>query len=97
MRIGEQIRIRAWDKLKFHDPADILRRLRQLEWEIENIRMEQRVRRMRTNLLKKHREARDAALFCHGMGSAVLGTTLFLHCMRPKIMTLLRAMQTVMN
>ncbi len=30
-----------------------------------------------TNRLKLHRESRTAALFCHGIGSAALGTTVY--------------------
>lgn len=77
MRIGQKARIHEWDKLRYYNPTDILRRLRKLEWEVAHAQMDEHVRRMRTNKLKKHREARDAALFCHGMGSAVLETTLF--------------------
>lgn len=60
--------INLWRTLTYHDPATILRRLRLLEYNLVDIDMDERVRRLRTPGLKTYREARDAALFIHGMG-----------------------------
>ena len=37
----------------------------------------ERVRTLRTNMLKPHREGREAALLCQGIGSAVLNNTVY--------------------
>ena len=60
--------INLWRSLIYHDPATILRRLRKLEYELADVDMDERVRRLRTPGLKTYREARDAAIFVYGMG-----------------------------
>lgn len=77
MSIDDSIRTRDWSKLRYFDPATILRSLRQVEIEIADKNIDDRVRTLRNNLLKPHREGREAALVCHGIGSAVLKTTVF--------------------
>jgi hypothetical protein len=59
-----------WKKLEYHDPAEILKRLRALEIELADVQMDDRVRRLRTAELKRYREWRDAALFLYGLGLA---------------------------
>jgi len=71
----DQVRIRRWSALNYHDPVPLLLELRNLEYEIAGARIEEKVRALRTNKLKKHRELREAAVFCHGMGS-ILGRTI---------------------
>lgn len=71
------IRLREAAKREFRDPAPFLKRLRVLEHRLiaESIPVE--VKTLRTNKLKEWREARIAALFCHGM-SELMGTKIFL-------------------
>jgi hypothetical protein len=80
MNINDSIRTRDWSALKYYDPATILRSLREIEIKIANpdiVDIDERVRVLRTNMLKPHREGREAALLCHGIGSAVLNTTVY--------------------
>jgi len=60
--------INLWRSLTYHDPATILRRLRKLEYELADVDMDERVRRLRTPGLKTYREARDAAISVYGIG-----------------------------
>lgn len=75
------LRIREWGALEYFDPATVLQRLRSIErgratepheWQD----VPGRVRRLRVNDLKQAREARDAALFSHGLAS-LLGTKVY--------------------
>ena len=77
MNISDSIRTKHWSKLKFYDPAIILRNFREVEISIANVNMEERVRTLRTNILKLHRQGREAALLCHGIGTNVLNTTVY--------------------
>ena len=77
MDIDDSIRTRAWMNLKYYDPAIILRELRKIEQRISGAQMDKNVRTLRTSLLKKHKEGREAALLCHGIGTCVLGKTVF--------------------
>jgi len=54
-------------KQKYRDPAVVLRELREIELSIPSEGISDEVRHLRTNELKKIREFRQAALFCHGM------------------------------
>jgi hypothetical protein len=60
-------RIRAWSTRAFYDPEPVLRALRQLERSLSGGTIPEAVLRLRTNNFKSEREARDAALFAHGM------------------------------
>ncbi len=60
-----------WGTLHYHNPADVLRRLRALEHELATVEMDDDVRALRTTGLNQYREWRDAALFTHGMGLAM--------------------------
>jgi hypothetical protein len=42
--------------------------------------MDEKVRSLRTNNLKHHREMREAAVFCHGMGTVLNRTIYFAPC-----------------
>ena len=64
---------RQFGGLKWVDPTQVLINLRRLEANLPE-RMNEKVRRLRTNQLKESREARAAALFSYGIGKAVLGT-----------------------
>ena len=77
MTINDSIRTRDWSKLRYYDPAIILRYFREIELGIADLNIDERVRTLRTNMLKPHREGREAALLCHGIGSAVLNTTVY--------------------
>lgn len=69
-------RIRDWSKRVFYDPEPVLRALRELETSISGHVIPEVVLRLRTNSLKFEREARDAALFAHGM-AVVCGVKVF--------------------
>ena len=77
MDINDSIRTRDWSKLIYYDPVTILRSLREKEIEIADQDIDERVRTLRANMLKPHREGREAALLCHGIGSAVLNNTVY--------------------
>jgi len=55
-------------KLEFRDPAPFLKRLRELELKVARSTLPDAVKSLRTNSLKEWREAREAALFCIGIG-----------------------------
>jgi hypothetical protein len=69
--------LRAAQKLEFKDPAAFLIRLRSIEGQVAGSGLPAKVRALRMNDQRKHRERRQAALFCHGM-SCRLGQTVFL-------------------
>src|SRR2546428_8625062 len=62
--------INYWGTLTYHDPARILRKLRAIERKLAHVEIDDLVRQLRTNELKKYREWTDAALFTYGMGLA---------------------------
>ena len=66
------LRTRQWASFEYFDPVPILRHLRSVELGIQGLppdllEISDRARRLRTNELRDAREARDAALFAHGM------------------------------
>ncbi len=71
------IRCNEWADLTFHDPAEVLMSLRELEIATAHAEMDERVRTLRTNKLKALREGRDAAIFAYGMSVAVLETPVY--------------------
>jgi hypothetical protein len=77
MNVDDSIRTRDWSKLKYFDPITILKSLREVEMEIADKSIDECVRTLRTNMLKPHREGREAALVCYGIGSTVLNTTVY--------------------
>jgi hypothetical protein len=58
-------------KLVYRDPVVALRELREIEIQFATADIAPEVRHLRTNELKKVREYRQAALFCHGMASRI--------------------------
>ena len=74
---SDATRLNAWAKLQFHDPEPVLKRLRALEYALATKDIEPKVLRLRTGDLKPEREARNAAIFTHGMAS-VVGTKVFM-------------------
>jgi hypothetical protein len=68
----EKDRLRHWRASPFLDPAGVLRHLRVLENQLADAdpKLKEKVRRLRTNELKKERESRDAALFTYLAGTA---------------------------
>lgn len=72
---------RAWlryaQTLTYCDPRSYLVRLRELEIEIAQSDLPERVKHLRTNELKTMRETREAAIFCHGMGQRIGQTVYF--------------------
>jgi len=76
MSLDDNIQIREWESLKYHDPVAVLRKIRCLEQLVSDSSLPNKAKRLRTNKLNKHREGRDAALFCLGM-KVVLKTDVF--------------------
>lgn len=70
----DSIIMNQWDKLEYYDPQEILIRLRQLEESFADKEVDEKVRTLRTNKLKTHKEGRDAAILCYGIGETVLKT-----------------------
>ena len=75
------LRTRQWASFEYFDPVPILRHLRSVELGIQGLppdllEISDRARRLRTNELRDAREARDAALFAHGMAE-VVGTKVY--------------------
>ncbi len=62
-----------YGEMEFWDPVPILRALRNIELSELWSSLPERTRRLRTASLKEQREARDAAIFAHGLAT-VLGT-----------------------
>jgi hypothetical protein len=58
-------------KIAYRDPVVALRELREIELQFAAAEVTPEVRHLRTNELKKVREYRQAALFCHGMSSRI--------------------------
>lgn len=67
----DAIQIRELERLTWVDPKQVLLNLRWLEQNLSPD-LDERTRRLRTNKLKELREARIAALFAHGISTAVL-------------------------
>jgi hypothetical protein len=75
------LRTRQWASFEYVDPVPILQHLRAVELELNDlpphfVEISDRARRLRTNELRSAREARDAALFAHGMAQLV-GTKVY--------------------
>lgn len=71
------IMLKEWSKLKYQDPKIILLKLKELEIIASNYQIDMKVRNLRTNSLKCYREGREAAIFCYGMGKAVVHTPVY--------------------
>ena len=70
------ILLREFQQMAWVDPKQVLVNLRWLEQHLPD-RMDERVRRLRTNQLKEWREAREAALFAFGISDQVLKRPVF--------------------
>jgi hypothetical protein len=64
-------RLREFQRGEFCEPAHFLAGLRAVEPEISASLLSPHVKHLRTNGLKEWREARGAALFCHGMAQRI--------------------------
>lgn len=64
---SDQVALNAASKLDYHDPADVLRKFRDVEKWIVTSNASNTIKHLRTNGLKRLRECREAALFCYGM------------------------------
>ncbi len=73
----DNIQINQWRRLEYHDPEDVLSRIRHIQREIVNHSDDEKAKFFRTNTLKAHKEGREAALFCHGLGKAVLNKKVY--------------------
>jgi len=79
--VAIDLRTRQWASFEFFDPVPVLQHLRAVELGLADlpphlIEISDRARRLRTNELRSAREARDAALFAHGMAQLV-GTKVY--------------------
>jgi hypothetical protein len=69
-------RLNAWRTFEYHDPARVLRELKELPGQVHTqarelgITLDPLSLRLRTSRLKKYREWRDAAIFTYGVGLA---------------------------
>jgi len=72
--MSENILLNRWKKLKYHDPEKVLIEFRKVEYYISNKNIDEKLRTLRTNKLKHHREGREAAIFCHGLSKSVINT-----------------------
>ena len=70
-------RLREISKLDFREPGPFLVGLREIEGRVAGSTLPDSVRELRTNSLKTWREARQAALFCHGLGKRLGATVSF--------------------
>lgn len=77
MRVGEVIRLNAWAQLIYHDPEYVLPELRKIERDISDKIIDPKVRTLRTNPLRKHREGRVAALFAYGLWKCVIDSKVY--------------------
>jgi hypothetical protein len=73
----DTIQINEWKRLAWYEPAEFLRGLRRAEVRIADWDLEPKVRHLRTHELRPQLEARQAALFAHGMSEAVGSQVLF--------------------
>jgi hypothetical protein len=71
------ILLNQWTNLRYHDPENVLIEFRKIENYIQDKQIDEKVRSLRTNKLKRHKEGREAALFCYGLGKSVLNTKVF--------------------
>ncbi|MBI5560658.1 MAG: hypothetical protein HY883_05230 [Deltaproteobacteria bacterium] len=60
-------RINEWSKLRFVDPAKVLPQFRKIQLQVDESTLKDKVRNLRTQKLKQHREGWEAAIFCFGM------------------------------
>ena len=74
--INDRTRIAAWRKLKYQNPEDTLRRLRELQRLVARSDLPESVKNLRQRELRKFHESRQAALFAFGMGKK-LGVTVY--------------------
>ncbi|MBZ0165349.1 MAG: hypothetical protein K8I00_00980 [Candidatus Omnitrophica bacterium] len=73
----DNIQINEWKLLGYHDPQDALRRIAEIQLIIAKSSFDDKTKTLRTNHLKPHKEGREAALFCHGLGKAVLNRKVY--------------------
>lgn len=77
MDIHEKIRTNKWAQFKYHDPRDILIKLRELEVIVAQSNLDEKVKSLRKQKFNKYLEWRDAAIFCHGLAESVLKNKIY--------------------
>ena len=65
-----------WQKLKYVEPKKALLEIRDLQHLIASSNLNHKIKNLRTQSLRKHREGWEAALFCYGLGK-LLETTIY--------------------
>lgn len=73
----DSITLRSFGRLQYSDPLPILVRLREIERGLATSDTPARIRNLRTNHLKRSREMREAAIFCHLVGQRLGFTVRF--------------------
>ena len=63
--------IRDWEKQRYYVPEAVLLQIREIENNPSVQRLPEKVRTLRTNKLQLHKQGREAALFCYGLGRAL--------------------------
>jgi hypothetical protein len=75
--MSKRMKVRQWENEKYSDPSLILLGLREIQNEHDFTDIPEKVASLRIDSLKCHKEGREAALFCHGIGSAFLDTKVY--------------------
>ena len=68
-----KIELRGWNKLSYIDPCKYLSGLDSLHKVFDLSELPREIEELRTRELEHHRETREAAIFCYGLGQCVLG------------------------
>lgn len=71
------MKIKEWDNLEYHDSRKVLLELRELQEKVVESDLPDNVKNLRTRGSQNYSEGRQAALFCYGIGSAVLNTKVY--------------------
>ncbi len=77
MNIQEKIRTNKWAGLKYHDPRDILIKLRKLEIVVAQSNLDEKTKSLRKQKFRKYLEGRAAAIFCYGLAESVLKNKIY--------------------
>ena len=75
----DDIQLREFSGLQYCSPKPVLQKLRMCEIALVNsdLDIDPKVLSLRTNLLKRDRETRDAAIFAYGIQECVLRVPVF--------------------
>lgn len=77
MNIQGKIRTNEWVQLNYHQPKNILIKLRELEILVAQSNLDEKVKTLQKRELKKFLEWRAAAIFCYGLSESVLKKNIY--------------------